>query len=167
MKRLPGLFAVFILLGALSLQGKTIEADASSYGLWFNFGAGGGIIHDFRRVSTSTTMTFKFNRDIFTLRLVGLIRPISETVNDTAGARDVGLLYGRVLTNPKKKTLLSVGLGISVTMVGVRHDDVKTIGVPIEVQFFPLHFLGFYGFANINAKQSFYGLTLCLRMGRK
>ena len=87
---------------------------------------------------------------------------------------DVALLYGRSTT--QKWAQASIALGPAVTGRVEEHDshppeaefeEWTTIGLAGEVQLFlriPIIGVGLYGFANLNDRESFYGLTLNLQV---
>ena len=159
-----------LLLGALSMCTRNLYSEPQSQkGNWYNLGLGSGDIHGYKRFAFSASLTLRRGTTTYSFRCAALFRPFSEAMYDNAW--DLGVLYGRVLTPPSSPLLISGGIGLSVGGVRVRHDDKTTIGVPIEVQliFKPSSSsfgIGFYGFANINTQQTFYGATLCLSIGR-
>lgn len=85
---------------------------------------------------------------------------------------DVGLLYGKVLTNGKIYTAFSAGLSVVGEGFGSEPDQETsyTGGIPLEGQIFwrPSKVVGFglYGFANINPQHSFAGLALSFQFGK-
>jgi hypothetical protein len=163
MKKLFFVVGFLVVCAAVPIAGKIIDTNAPNRSVWLNLGLGSGDIEGFsgiHRISMSASMTFKFNRKLFTVRFVNLTRPFSDVMYGNVG--DFGVLYGLVFTDPAKKQLVSAGIGLSLTSV-----NVTTIGIPIEVQLFPLPFLGIYGFANINLEKTFYGWTICLRLLKK
>lgn len=159
-----------LLLGALSMCTRDLYSEPQSQkGNWFNLGFGGGSIHGLNRIAFSANWTLRKVNTTYSIRYAALSSAFSETGHDYAW--DLGVLYGRVITPPSSSILISGGIGLSVGGVLVKYDDnVTTIGVPIEVQLFlkptPSFGIGFYGFVNINTQQTFYGVTLCLTIGR-
>lgn len=81
------------------------------------------------------------------------------------GQQDVGLLIGWGTTGSTGHA--SVGVGIAA--VPSEDEFFHTVGLPLQFQFlFDVGGsvgLGLYGFANINSKQSFGGVTLSLSIG--
>ena len=98
---------------------------------------------------------------------------------------DIGMLYG--LMGKEKYAMASISAGLSVVggvhrgeflyrttgIFGRRHyekNEFSNIGIPVELQLFitPFAFLGlgFYGFANLNAEESFAGGLICLQLGK-
>lgn len=86
--------------------------------------------------------------------------------NDDCEQQDVGLLIGWGTTG--RTGLSSIGVGVAAVRGG---DDGETVavGLPLQIQFLfdvgGVAGLGLYGFANINAEQSFGGVTLSLSLG--
>lgn len=89
---------------------------------------------------------------------------------------DFGFLYGRVISTESFQFSYAAGLAI---VTGYRSEGLfdntseeisPTIGIPIGLQanWEPTSFigLGISGFANLNPKQSFAGLTLSLQLGK-
>jgi hypothetical protein len=158
-----------LLLFTLSMFSQDLYSEPQSIrGKWFNVGLGMGFIHGYSRAASSISGTLRKGNTTYSIHLAGLFRPLSGAEYDTAW--DFGVLYGKALTPPNNLFLISGGIGLSLGRVTVDYDYVSTIGIPIEVQLlfkpFSSFGAGLYGFANINPQESYYGLTLCLTIGR-
>lgn len=134
---------------------------------WANIGLGAGTTG----VSAVASVSYRFNGNLLSLR--------GSTTGGAASDDywDVGLLYGRTASGSWYQTSLSAGIGL---MGGRTNQDgpvsarstetlEPTVSLPLEAQLFwrPADFwgLGLSAFANINAKQSFGGIALCLQVG--
>lgn len=104
--------------------------------------------------------TFKKGKSVLSLRSALCTMILSASV------ADVGVLYGRVFESPSTQVIVSAGIGI--VQFGDVAESTQHLGLPFEVQLFfsKTHRVGLYGFGNINAKKSFYGVCLCLRLGK-
>jgi len=111
--------------------------------------------------------TYQFGRTLVSARVTLATLVIGEIYSD------VGLLYGRVLS--EGSFFASVGAGVAYVegdytgLFGDNEELFATIGLPLEVQLFvrPFRFIGvgIYGFANVNPEQSFTGATFSVQIG--
>lgn len=110
--------------------------------------------------------TYQYGRTLVSARVTLATLPFGPIYSD------VGLLYGRVLS--QGSFFASVGAGVAFVEgnyvgVGDNEDLFSTIGLPLEVQLFarPFRFIGvgIYGFANVNPEQSFLGATFSVQIG--
>ena len=108
---------------------------------------------------------------------------ISARIASTAGLfdseiTDYGILYGRATRGARDRHLLSAAAGVSLVdgcdgsggFLGGCQDQSAVMGFPLEVQasYRPGKLLGvgLYGFANLNSRRSFGGVTLGVQLGR-
>ena len=143
---------------------------AGTSGFWIELGIGGGSVGE-GGGSISLNACCQKNRNLFSGRIIGCGELFGRTLND------YGILYNRVFHS--SALLMTFGGGLGVVTGHISHglfsskdpeDIAPVIGLPLEARLFirPLSFLGLglFGFANINAQESFYGATLSLSMGK-
>jgi len=159
--------AILFIVMVLVIGGGSLLAQEYRYA-WMDFGLGGGTIHGWGRGAFFANVTYQDEQTTYSLRAVRLFRPFSEAMYDKAW--DIGFLYGRTLTSPYSRIQVSGGAGIALTRVRVEYDDTDTIGIPIEgrisYRFSRSFGIGFYGFLNINARDSFYGFGYIFQIGK-
>lgn len=157
---------LFIMI-VLGIGTGSILAQEYRYA-WIDFGFGSGRIHGWGRGAVFAELTLREEQTTYSLRATRLFRPFSEARYDKAW--DIGVLYGRALTPTSSRMQVSGAIGVALTEVRAEYDDVKTIGVPIEAKVsyrFSRSFgIGFYGFLNLNLKESYGGLGLTFRIGK-
>jgi hypothetical protein len=82
---------------------------------------------------------------------------------------ELGLLYGRASTR-QTEDQLAAAIGLAAVQVDIAGEELENvIGVPIVAEASlnaPVVGIGIRGFANLNAAQSYAGLTLIVRIGR-
>ena len=154
---------------------EAAHAPATSNGresrFWIGSGLGFGVLPivqgPYLAFTGNLNATFLFGRNLVSTRTAGSIDLVGNSFYD------VGLLYGRVLS--QGAFFASVGAGVAY-VEGTRSEFFSdseelfaTIGLPLEVQLFvrPFRFIGvgIYGFANVNREQNFTGATLSLQIG--
>lgn len=145
---------------------------------WANMGGGfasvpGGLGEDDGGISGGLSLSYRIGGSLFSIRAV----ENSEFKLDLWGYSgppdkvwDIGMLYGRVTKATHGLASISAGVGI----VGASHNGKGLplhMGIPLDVQLFwtPSSVLGFgiYGFANVNAYKSFYGMLVCVQLCRE
>lgn len=145
------------------------EDDASKkkpVGLSFNIGLGIGT-HDAAGVlSLSYHIT---DSDILTLRRAKTNEWLSGVTS-----HDIGLLYGRGYTTPNFHASISVGIALMgghktyLLSDNINNKLEPQPSIPVEGQIFLLtdgkFGFGLYGFANINPKRHFAGLTVAVKL---
>jgi hypothetical protein len=155
---------------------------------WINLGVGfgGGAPNankdtDVSTVAANASVSYQFGANLISLRS-------AETTNsdgfflfvtgEFTSAKDIALLYGRSTKSPGSQASIAAGIGfVEITrqdfILFFPISEIKTeraTGLALESQLFvqPASFLGLglYGYANLNSKNSFYGVTLSLRLGK-
>jgi hypothetical protein len=146
---------------------------------WWNIGMGGSNIGMSGLLSTS----LQFDRKLISIRYLDNAEFLFDIFEKpTVETFDVGVLYGKVLAKGKF-SFASIAGGISY-VGGVKRGEflyrkgitdyyeevyIQTIGIPIELQSFltlRLIGVGIYGFANLNPRNTFWGFTFCLQLGK-
>ena len=157
---------------------EAAHAPATSYGresrFWIGSGLGLVAISNyageqgiFGLFAGNLNATYQFGRNLVSARTA------LATVFIGEGYYDVGLLYGRVLSEGFFFTSVGAGVayveGENVGLFGDNEELFATISLPLEVQLFvrPLRFIGvgIYGFANINREKNFVGATFSVQIG--
>ncbi len=156
---------------------EAAHAPATSYGrdsrFWIGSGLGLAAISNyadeqgiFGLFAGNLNATYQFGRHLVSAR-GALATVLLVTFSD------VGLLYGRVLSEGSFFASVGAGVayveGLDVGLFGDNDELFATIGLPLEVQLFvrPFRFIGvgIYGFANINPEQNFTGATFSVQIG--
>jgi hypothetical protein len=139
---------------------------------WLSAGLGGCTLGD---LAGSAAMSLRFDRVIISMR----------TTANSAGLfddeyYDLGLLVGYAAQMGRGHWSIAVGIasvtgtyghGLNLFSSNESREKVPAhIGLPLEVQLFPyvsrFWGVGLYGYADVNAEQSFAGITLSLRLGK-
>ena len=131
--------------------------------IWANLGLGlGSRIHFDQSTSMTGVVNVTLQRGN---RIISLRSSLSTTIVE-ASSSDLGILYGWSFKSPGQH--ISLAAGIAGTKYVVDSHSTTMIGIPLELQYFFTKGsrIGFYCFANINHKKSFYGVCLCLRLGK-
>lgn len=159
-----------ILLFTLLLAASTAHAqDFYEYepeperDLWVATGLGIGGATDVQGAAVQASANYQTGTNLFKTRF----SLVSELDSDTF--YDLGLMYGRVLTQGSIYSSVSVGVAsVGLPSSGLVDSD-WDVGVPVEANvFFPVFEqadLGVTAFANLNDSESFGGLTLSLQFG--
>ncbi len=132
---------------------------------WVNLGMGiGSSIYFDTSFSMAgvTGLTFQSDNTIISIRSALCSVIMDASISDVAG------VYGWVIKTKNHSTFITLGAGLSMVSYADDGESLRTFGIPLEVQLFyrKTSHVGFYGFANINPKKIFYGVCLCLRIGR-
>ena len=165
MRKKSGLLIIFLLyIGTCSIFAREYR------NLWGNFGLGLGTIHKLERIAFIGKLTYQKDHTTYSLRGLRLHSLFGGGCSGYDTAWDIGFLYGRSFKPPSSRTQISGGIGIALTGVEVKTDDVETIGIPIDFQIshrFSSSFGGgLYVYLNINGHQSFYGAGLIFEIGK-
>lgn len=162
---------VIVLIASInSIHAEYNQSKTNEKSYWMNIGIGGSSVGE-NGGSLIGTGSYQFNNNVLTLRVAGNGELFGKWMNE------YGMLYGVALT--EKPTLISLGIGLSTVDGQISHglfskkqpQKIKPmIGIPLEAQFVwrPLHLfgIGFYGFANINSEEPFYGFAISLQFGK-
>jgi hypothetical protein len=171
------LFAL-LLLGYILLPSLATAQDAGNSGTehryWLGIGVGLGVLPGAEdqdvaeSVAGALTATYQVGPNLITARTA----VTNELFRDSV--YDIGLLYGRVLSDDA--VFAAVGMGVAF-VDGTRSEGVfgdpkpmdATIGLPLDVQLFVrlsrYVSVGLYGFANVNPEESFLGATVIIQAG--
>lgn len=139
---------------------------------WLCAGLGGCTLGD---LAGSAAISLRFDRTIFSMR----------TTANSAGLfgdeyYDVGLLVGYAAQMGRGHCSIAIGIarvtgsyghGLNLFSTSASREKIAAqAGLPLELQLYPyisrVFGLGLYGYADLNAVQSFAGITLSLRVGR-
>jgi hypothetical protein len=104
-------------------------------------------------------------KNIFSARLNNQSGVLASPPNIT----EFAVLYG--ICNKSRFWFCSAGGGLAyISGEDRNHENVSAIGIPIEGQLFatPLPFIGvgLYGLGNLNLRVPFFGIMLCLQLGK-
>jgi hypothetical protein len=157
------LFLFLLQICSMAAPAQDLQPQSEGNPVWVNLGLGLG-----SRIYFDTSFSFAgvVNGTYQTGNQIICVRGAANVALMDAAVSDMGILYGRVIKNSSH--YLSLAAGIAV----VRYEDdgkkLERFGIPFELQFFfrRRSHLGLYGFANINSRKTFFGLCLCLRIGR-
>jgi hypothetical protein len=165
-RRYLGLITVLWLI---TFQLIPAQSSGSQY-FWIEFGLGGGSVGE-GGGSGCLNVNYQFGRNLCSARIIGCGELFGRTLNDYS------FLYNHVFNS--SALLITFGGGLGIVTGHISHglfsdkdpeDIAPVIGLPLEARLFfrPLSFLGLglFGFANINAEESFYGVTLSLALGK-
>jgi hypothetical protein len=164
-----GLVALILIAGPLAAQRR------SAY--WVALGAGRGSISGGGSVALYASYNYQRGANLFTVRGTGVVDVLGALFNGFTGkgantaASEIGLLYGRALRPGRAFVAVSAGIGLAqVTRdsAGTSHRTYRP-SLPLEAQLAlrPAPFLGLMvlGFANLNKRQSFSGITAGVQLG--
>lgn len=165
-------------------------ADNEPY-WWIDFGAGLGggapktedeLFADAYSIAAIASLSYQFKANLLSLRTAQVINMNNFFfffgTGELSSVRDVAFLYGRVKTSENSRASLAAGIGFARSALQdavffvptSRAKTEKAVGLALETQFCvqPTAFLGIgvNGFGNINSKNSFYGVTLSLQLGK-
>jgi len=154
------LFMIFVLLiGIGSIFAQDLKSQKNK-SVWINIGFGLGGINKALSLAACLNLTYQSGKNTFTFRRAGCGGIDSE------GIGDYSILYGRI--NHGRLTIISYGIGLGYVYSNEFAGEIKTIGIPLEVQLFFRPFgsfgVGIYGFGNINFKKIYFGACLCLQL---
>jgi len=168
--------SLLLLASTTTLLAQTNESAEGKENRYFSINIGAGIgpnlsPYQGRTLAYGISSSFQFGHVMITPRYAGVTEALNMTGFLTRSVHDAGVTIGYSTRTPGSSGYLSIAAGIGY--VGGREDYdtyISTIGFPIDVQLFftPSSFvgIGFQGIANINPERSFYGVLLCLQLGK-
>ena len=170
-ERVARLVLAFLILipgfSEATVQETAPPSRRDSY--WLGVGLGAGS----QDLAAHANGSYQFGANLISLR-----------VASTAGffdteLTDYGLLYGRATRGARARHLLAAAVGVALVdgcgsddggFLGGCDDHASILGFPLEFQasYRPGKLLGvgLYGFANLNGRRSFGGVTLGVQLGR-
>lgn len=156
------------LAGEQTLVSSQVVYNPLVRRLWISAGGGFGTFlgrgEEDRALAGQVSVHWQRGRQVLSLR-AATVTYICIDENDYCGQRDVGFLIGWGTTGNAGHA--SIGVGIAA--VPSEEEFFHTVGLPLQAQFLfavgGVIGLGLYGFADINAEQSFGGITLSLSVG--
>ncbi|MGD8897710.1 MAG: hypothetical protein PVJ73_16895 [Acidobacteriota bacterium] len=133
---------------------------------WLGFGIGWGGFSQAAGVAGHVDAGWVLGRTFVSARLAGVADELACIFCESKGDRvDVALLLGRQW--PRGSELGSIAAGVGY--VRGQHLAGSTLGLALETRLMARLGRGFgfglYGFANINSKDTFFGVTLAVRFG--
>lgn len=160
MRRLP----IFVLLAGGTLLAPSVAAAGGK--VWAGFGVGGGYFAGGGGLAGHVDAGWLHGKTIVSGRLAAVADFGECILCQTRGDRiDMGLLLGRQWSGASGLGSIAAGIG----HVKGQHLPGSTVGLALEARLLGRVGrsvgLGLYGFGNLNAKDSFFGLTLALRFG--
>lgn len=162
-KKFNLIIIVWMVLVSSCLFSRDSQQQREENFAWVNLGIGLGssIYYDTdQSLATTASLTFQDGRKISSFRVA------TCTAIMDAGISEIGILNGRVINS--SGPLIALSAGIALVHYTDGGGSSKTIGIPLEIQIFAkkTRHTGFYGFANINPNRIFFGICLCLRIGK-
>jgi hypothetical protein len=160
MKRLP----ILVLLVAGILLTPSVAAAGGK--VWAGFGVGGGHFAGGGGLAGHVDTGWLQGKTIISGRLAAVADSGECILCETRGDRiEMGLLLGRQWSGASGLGSIAAGIG----HVKGQHLQGSTVGLALEARLMGRAGrgvgLGLYGFGNLNSKDSFFGLTLALRLG--
>jgi hypothetical protein len=161
-------FLLFISTFTLLAHAQEPSTRKDIY-FWMSPGIGLGNMGESRELAFRFGIGFQIGHLIITARNAGVTEVMSTSIDEDVV--DLGLTAGYSTKTPGSDGYVSISGGVSYVR-GTRGylDEISTVGLPIEVHLFvtPLSFagIGLQFFGNINPERSFYGMLLCLQLGK-
>ncbi len=171
--------AATALMSPISTHAQLAEKQHTC--IWVNGGVG---LSSLGSVGLSANLSVQYGEILFSMRTTRNIESLDAFTRSVV-LNDLGLLIG--FASKKSELHSSISIGVAL-VTGYQfeplnpfplvfddgnvegHDISSKIGIPIEAQFFlrSSSYIGFgvYMYANINAVQSFAGITLSLQLGK-
>jgi len=155
-----------LLLAAALLAPTVAGADSTpGTGAWLGLGIGGGQFAGAGGVAGHVDAGWAFGKTFVSARLAGVADSICIFCETKGDRVDTALLFGRQWRGGSGLGSIAVGAGY----VTGQHFAGSTLGLALEARLMAHVGRGFgfglYGFANVNSKSSFFGVTLAVRFG--
>ena len=164
---LLGCVGVVLLVARADTAYAQPSSEPAEVMFWLNAGLGRSSVG---WLAGNAGGSIQYGSGLVSLRITANVESFDYRGSDKL--YDLGLLFGLASRGTKGHASIAAG---TARVTGSRYDHGKrgfdpVIGLPVEVQFFR-HFGSFFGlgvnaFANVNAEQSFAGISLNLRLGK-
>lgn len=150
-----------LLIGALAAPPARAQSLPTLERGWFSAGLGRGLTGDGRAgLATDLSLNAQAGPHVLTLRIASVIHSISS------GSDDLALLYGRAASTKRAHVSAAAGLARTEAVSG----NSAVPGFAAQVQAYAAPFgrvgVGVTAFGNLNARESFGGVAVGLRLGR-
>lgn len=164
-------------LGVLVVLTGPLHAQRRPSAYWIALAAGPGDLSGAGSMALYASYNYQRGGNLFTVRGAAVVDVVGALITgitgnpQNTGASEVGLLYGRARRPGHAFVALSAGIGLAeVTRdsAGLTHHTYRP-SLPLEAQLAwrPAPFLGItvLGFASLNKRQTFTGITAGVQLG--
>lgn len=164
---------------SVALSQDSLSAPSDTWG-WIGISLGPATGSNFSGFVGGATISYVKNSQIYSVRFLHAEEPslaeptnqFNSTSNKLHAVSDASVLYG--FASKERFFLFSISAGIGYVWGSNSPQtsslDFRTIAIPVDLQvgFSPIKGIGvsLYCFANFNPTISFYGMMLCLQLGK-